>query len=118
MGIFSRSGREPRPPLGSAFVFPDRTSAARRRERMDDLARRLRRVRADLASCRSQEFLPGKRTRVQAGRLAYVDLLTEACELLEVPHELDRLAGVDRQLEILRVEAALGSAGLDLQPAC
>jgi hypothetical protein len=114
MGFFSRA---PRPPVGPMIVFLDRANASRRRERLENLSRRLRRVRHDLATCRRQEFLPGKRTRVQAGRLAYVDLLIEACELLDVPHELDVLIGVDRQLEVLRVEAALNCAGMDLQVA-
>jgi hypothetical protein len=99
------------------FVFIDRVDAARRQNRIADLGRRLHRVRADLAVCRAQEFLPGKRTRVQAGRLAYIDLLIEASELLGVEHELNELTGVDRQLEVLRVEAALGTAGMSLQAA-
>lgn len=108
--------RAPRP-LGSMFTFPARENAVRRQDRLDALGRRLSSVRRDIASCRRQEFLPGKRTRVRAGQLAYVDLLIEACELLDVPHDLDTLRGVDGQLEVLRVEAALGSAGLDLEPA-
>jgi predicted metalloprotease len=109
--------RRSRAPLGSSFVFLDRADAARRRARLDELGQRLRRVRTDLAACRRQEFLPGKSTRVRAGRLAYVDLLLEACDLLQVEHELDRLTGIDQQLEVLRVEAALGSAGMQLQTA-
>jgi hypothetical protein len=112
-----RRPRRPRVPLGSAFVFLDRVEAARRRNSVDDLSRRLRRVREDLERCRRQEFLPGKSTRVRAGRLAYTDLLREACALLDVPHELDDLRGLDRQLEVLRVEAALHAAGMDLQNA-
>jgi hypothetical protein len=112
-----RRSRVPREPLGSAFVFLDRAEASRRRNTVEDLTRRLRRVRRDLESCRRQEFLPGKSTRVRAGRLAYADLLREACALLGVPHELDELRGLDRQLEVLRVEAALHAAGMDLQTA-
>jgi hypothetical protein len=99
------------------FTFLDRADARQRQHRIDDLSRRLRRVRSDLEVCLRQEFLPGKRTRVLAGRLAYIDLLVEACDLIGVSHELLELTGVDRQLEVLRVEAALGSAGLQLQHA-
>jgi hypothetical protein len=115
MGIFARREQPGRRPLGPAILFLDRIDAAKRRDRMNHLSTSLRRVRRDLETCRRQEFLPGKRTRVQAGRLAYIDLLVEACRLLEVEHELDALAGVDRQLEVLRVEAALDTAGMNLQ---
>lgn len=109
--------RKPRVPLGSSFIFLDRADAAKRRVRVDELGRRLRKIRTDLQICRRQEFLPGKQTRVRAGRLAYIDLLHEACDLLDVEHRLDELRGIDQQLEILRVEDALASAGLQLQAA-
>lgn len=98
------------------FTFPARNDELRRQDRLQALGRGLSRVRRDIDSCRRQEFLPGKRTRVRAGQLAYVDLLVEACGLLGVDHDLVELSGIDRQLEVLRVEAALGSAGLDLEP--
>jgi len=45
--------------------------------------------------------------------LAYDDALVAACRALDVPQSLDALpAGLDRDLERLRVEAALESAGL------
>ena len=45
--------------------------------------------------------------------LAYDEVLGCACRALDVPHSLDTLpAGLDRDLERLRVEAALESAGL------
>jgi predicted metalloprotease len=114
---YLRRERRPRRPLGSSFIFLDRADAARRRHRIDELGRRMRRVRTDLEHVRQEQFLPGKQTRVRAGRLAYVDLLLEACDLLAVSHELDLLTGIDKQLEVLRVEAALDSAGLSLQGA-
>ncbi|MET0765273.1 MAG: hypothetical protein ABWY29_10435 [Blastococcus sp.] len=44
---------------------------------------------------------------------AYDDVLTEAAELLEVPHELpDTPAGLARDIERLRLLAALEGAGL------
>jgi hypothetical protein len=109
-----RSGRA-KAPLGSSFVFLARVDAAERRHHLVDLGRRLRRVRSDLEFCRRQEFLPGKSTRVRAGRLAYIDLLRDACGVLDVTHDLDRLRGIEQQLEVVRVEAALASAGLDLE---
>src|ERR1700710_174412 len=93
------ASRSSRAPLGSSFIFLDRADAAKRRGRVDELGRRLRKIRTDLESCRRQEFLPGKQTRVRAGRLAYVDVLLEACELLQVEHHLADLLGIDQQLE-------------------
>jgi predicted metalloprotease len=114
---YLRRASRPREPLGSSFIFLGRADATRRRNRIDELSRRLRRVRSDLQYVRRQQFLPGKQTRVRAGRLAYVDLLLEACDLLDVSHELDLLTGIDLQLEVLRVEAALDTAGMSLQGA-
>lgn len=46
-------------------------------------------------------------------QIAYDDVLVVACEALDVPQSLAALpAGMDRDLERLRVEAALESAGL------
>jgi hypothetical protein len=121
MRIFARRNRPERKPLGSFIVFLDRENsrhtARDRQERIDDLTRRLLRIRSGLEACRGEQFLPGKRTRVRAGQLAYMDLLIEASELLGVEHDLRTLRGVDQQLEVLRVEAALGSAGMRLQAA-
>ncbi len=117
MRIFARRDRPARAPLGSSIIFLDRNSAIDRQRRLDDLGRRLLRIRQDLEACRGEQFLPGKRTRVRAGQLAYMDLLIEASELLDVEQDLRTLRGVDQQLEVLRVEAALGSAGMRLQAA-
>lgn len=49
--------------------------------------------------------------------LAYDDALATACRALDVPHSLHALpVGLDRELERLRVEAALESAGLRFRP--
>jgi hypothetical protein len=109
-----RTGRA-RVPRRYSFVFLDRVDTAERSHHLADLGRRLRRVRSDLVFYRRQEFLPGKSTRIRAGRLAYTDLLRDACTILDVPHDLDVLRGMELQLEILRVEAALAGAGMDLQ---
>lgn len=53
-----------------------------------------------------------------AVRMAYDDVLIAACRALEVPHFLDGLDGeLDRELERLRVEAALDQAGLQFRRA-
>lgn len=116
MRIFARRSRPGREPLGSFITFLARDLARDRQRRVDDLGRRLQKIRSDLEAHRGEQFLPGKRTRVRAGRLAYIDLLIEASELLGVEQELSVLRGVDQQLEVLRVEAVLGSAGVPLQP--
>jgi hypothetical protein len=49
--------------------------------------------------------------------LAYDDTLITACRALEVPQSLGALPpGMDRELERLRVEASLESAGLRFRP--
>ncbi len=46
-------------------------------------------------------------------RIAYDDLLVEACRALEVPNQLGELGdGMDREAERIRVEVALERAGL------
>ena len=50
-----------------------------------------------------------------ATRDAYDQLLRQACEAVEVSHELDTLPeGMERNMERLRVEEALRSAGLTI----
>lgn len=50
-----------------------------------------------------------------ATRDAYDQLLRQACEAVEVSHELDALPeGMERNMERLRVEEALRSAGLTI----
>ncbi|MGC7098918.1 hypothetical protein ACPZ19_29955 [Amycolatopsis lurida] len=73
------------------------------------LAADLRRVHRLLAA-----YGPGTPAARRTGtRQAYDALLTEACTVLEVPHRLDTLPeGMDRDLERLRVEEALRTAGL------
>ena len=50
-----------------------------------------------------------------ATRDAYDELLRQACEAVEVRHDLDSLPeGIERNMERLRVEEALRSAGLTI----
>ena len=46
-------------------------------------------------------------------RMAYDRILIEVCAMLEIEHELDRaLAGLEQDIERLRVEAELERAGV------
>jgi len=56
-------------------------------------------------------------TRRKALLLAYDDTLIAACRALDLPQALGELPlGVDRELERLRVEVSLESAGLRFRP--
>lgn len=58
------------------------------------------------------------RARQQGLLRAYDEVLALGCRALDVPHALaDLPPGLDRDLERLRVEEALRSAGLALDPA-
>jgi hypothetical protein len=76
---------------------------------IERLAADLRRVHRDLAECP-----PGTpNVRRRATRAAYDALLTQACAAVEVPHRLADLPdGIDRDVERLRVEDALRTAGV------
>lgn len=60
------------------------------------------------------EFEPGTPVvRRRAARQAYDALLVQACEAVDVRHRFGQLPeGIDREIERLRVEEALRSAGL------
>jgi hypothetical protein len=79
---------------------------------LHELAGHLRRVRAQVQHERSQPSMTGRHVRLTAARLAYSDLLVEACDKLHIPTELSRCSGVARDLEIVRVEAALARYGV------
>jgi hypothetical protein len=76
------------------------------------LAGHLRRVRAQVQHERSQPSMTGRHVRLTAARLAYSDLLVEACGKLRIETDLPRCSGVARDLEIVRVEAALARYGI------
>ena len=57
-------------------------------------------------------------THQLANRVAYDQLLMQACEMLAVPHDLDKTtAGPERDIERIRVEAELERAGIVLSAA-
>jgi hypothetical protein len=76
---------------------------------IQDLAADLRRVHRLLA-----EYGPGTPMARRLGtRQAYDALLIEACEAVEVEHQLRKIPeGMDREIERLRLEESLRSAGL------
>lgn len=80
---------------------------------VEQIAADLRRLSAAVA------FLPPgtPNNRRRALLLAYDDTLIAGCRALDVPQRLSELpAGMDRELERLRVEDALESAGLRFRP--
>lgn len=77
----------------------------------------IERVAADIRRLRLLVSLESERSAVQqlGARLAYDQVLIQACSMLGLEHELvDGTAGMDREIERLRVEAALENAGLAL----
>ncbi|MGH3761066.1 hypothetical protein [Actinophytocola sp.] len=78
---------------------------------IEQLAADLRRVHRLLVQCPDGTPM----VRRVATRAAYDELLRQACEAVDVSHELDTLPeGVERDMERLRVEEALRSAGLTI----
>jgi HAMP domain-containing protein len=82
-------------------------------EPIERLGVKLRRLRAELDATETRHDVPAKNLRVKALRGAYVDVLSAACERLDVPPP----PGGDRAplTEIYRVEAALRQRGLDVR---
>jgi hypothetical protein len=80
---------------------------------MERLEARLRRLRAELELTESRPGRAAKNHHVRALRGAYVDVLSAACERLEIapPDGGDRA----RQADIYRAEAALRQRGVDVR---
>jgi hypothetical protein len=80
---------------------------------IEQLAADLRRLRVAVATDH-----PRSATHQLANRVAYDHLLMQACEMLDVPHDLGKkTAGRDRDIERIRVEAELERAGIVLSAA-
>jgi hypothetical protein len=78
---------------------------------IEQLAADLRRVHRLLVQCPDGTPM----VRRIATRDAYDELLRQACDAVDVHHDLDALPeGVDRDMERLRVEEALRTAGLTI----
>jgi len=99
-----------RPPVAED-AEPPVTARALRRVRgpsIEQLAADLRRLRTTVAGDAHRSA-----ARQLGARMAYDAVLIQACEMLGVAHELGQeSAGIDRDLERLRVEAELERAGL------
>jgi hypothetical protein len=80
---------------------------------IEQLAADLRRLRVAVATDQRRSA-----THQLANRVAYDQLLMQACQMLNVPHELAKnTAGPERDIERLRVEAELERTGIVLSPA-
>lgn len=115
-----RRGTPPAPPARTADGHrPRRPVRARRVSDAVTTKRPLREVAADLRRLsRELAAVPAGATfvRWQALQTAFDRVLTEAAELLEVPHELAGLPmGTARDIERLRVVCTLEAAGLVVQ---
>lgn len=77
---------------------------------VEQLAADLRRLRVAVANDQRRSA-----THQLANRVAYDQLLIQACQMLNVPHELGKnMAGPERDIERIRVEAELERAGMVL----
>jgi hypothetical protein len=80
---------------------------------VEQLAADLRRLRVAVATDQRRSV-----THQLANRVAYDQLLMQACQMLNVPHELGKnTAGPERDIERIRVEAELERAGIVLSSA-
>ena len=80
---------------------------------VEQLAADLRRLRVAVANDQRRSA-----THQLANRVAYDQLLMQACQMLNVPHELGKnTAGPERDIERIRVEAELERAGIVLSSA-
>ena len=80
---------------------------------IDQVAADLRRLRRAVATDQQRSA-----THQLANRVAYDQLLMQACEMLAVLHDLDKTtAGPERDIERIRVEAELERAGIAFSAA-
>ena len=83
---------------------------------IEKVAADLRRLRAQLEARENRPGLTGKGMRMGAVRIAYVQVLAEACHRLEVPPPRTGPHWHTPLAEIYRVEAQLRERGLDVRP--
>jgi uncharacterized iron-regulated membrane protein len=83
-------------------------------EPIEQLGGRMRWLRARLEATENQQGTPAKDLRVRAVRSAYVDLLSEACQRLEITPPQAQ-GGRVPLTEIYRTENALRERGLDVR---
>ena len=83
---------------------------------IEKVAADLRRLRAQLEARENRPGLTGKGMRMGAVRIAYLQVLTDACERLDVPPPRSGPQWHTPLAEIYRVEAQLRERGLDVRP--
>ena len=77
---------------------------------IEQLAADLRRLRAAVATDQQRSA-----THQLANRVAYDQLLMQACAMLDIPHHLGKdTAGIERDIERIRIEVELARAGIVL----
>jgi hypothetical protein len=81
---------------------------------IERIAADLRRLNGQRVVMQQQEASPGRGVRARALTAAYVDVLTDACRVLEVVPPRAGMSGVAATAEIQRVEAELLVRGLDV----
>jgi len=83
---------------------------------IEKVAADLRRLRAQLEARENRPGLSGKGMRMGAVRTAYLQVLAEACQQLDVPPPRSGPHWHTPLAEIYRVEAQLRERGLDVRP--
>jgi hypothetical protein len=81
---------------------------------IERIAADLRRLNGQRVVLQQQVSAPGRGVRARALTAAYVDVLTDACRVLEVAPPRAGASGVAATAEIQRVEAELLVRGLDV----
>ena len=84
-------------------------------EPIERLGANLCRLRSKLEAAENEPLTPFKAARLRALRGAYVDVLSTACERLEIPPPAARGNTAVPLTEIYRAEAALRQCGLDVR---
>ena len=98
---------------GSDAAEPGDAAPHLRGEPVEQLAADLRRLRVAVATDQQRSA-----THQQANRVAYDQLLMQACQMLNIPHDLGKnTVGPERDIERIRVEAELERAGIVLSSA-
>lgn len=90
--------------------------APQEEDSIEQVAADLRDLSAALESLRDLKD-PGSEVRREAIRRAYETRLRDACRSLDITEHLDDLAGLDREIERLRIEGELEAEGLVLRSA-
>lgn len=96
-------------------IVARRTPESARREPIERLGANLCRLRLKLETVENEPLTPYKAARVRALRGAYVDVLSAACECLDVAPPAAPGGTAVPLAEIYRAEVALRDRGLDVR---